>query len=448
MTAALRNVARGRRPAPLEGASTAGDLRDLLRRIGRLPLELLVRLGVLLLALTGLGVALSVAPHPSDAAISRDVIKIGILNDQSGLYTDLAGQGSVEAARMAVEDFGGEVNGRPIEILSADHQNKPAIGASIVRDWIEVDGIDVVVDVPTSSVALAVQEVTRQTDTALLLSGAGADSLTGEACAATTVHWTYTTHALAAGTARAVLEEGAKSWFFVTADYAFGDSLQSAAQRVVESNGGEVLGDARHALGAGDLSPHLMEATGSEADAIAFANAGEDAQQAIRQAVELGVRRGPQRLVPLALFITDAKALGPKLAQGLPLTTAFYWDRNDASRAFAERFAGRRNGDRPTMVQAGVYSAVMHYLKSVAAIADDGGQAVVQQMKKMPVNDFFATGGKVRQDGLMVHDMYRARVKTPAESDGPWDLYEIVETIPAGLAFPPLAESACALVDG
>jgi branched-chain amino acid transport system substrate-binding protein len=386
-------------------------------------------------------------PEAGRADISSSVVKIGVLTDQTGLYAELAGQGSVEAARMAVEDFGGTVAGTPVEILSADHQNDPEIGRSIVQDWVEVDGVDVVVDVPTSNVATAVQEVTRDSDTALLVSGAASDTLSGETCAPTSVQWTYTTHALAAGAVPPLLAEDATRWFFVTADYSFGDALQGAAARMVQDGGGEVLGSNRHVRDAGDLTAHLMEAQGSEADAIAFANAGVDAQLAVRQAVELGIRRGPQRLVPLLLFLTDVKALGLKTAQGLPVTTAFYWDRTDASRAFAERFAARRNGQRPTMVQAGVYSAVMHYLEAAAAISDDGGTAVVEQMKRMPVDDFFAQGGEVRADGLMVHDMFRARVKTPERSAGPWDLYEIVERIPADQAFPPLSESACPLVE-
>ena len=413
--------------------------RTALRRQARLTLSL-ASVGLLALLI-------AVPAMRGDAAISRDVLKIGILNDQSGVYADLAGQGSVEAARIAVEDFGGEIKGRPIEILSADHQNKPELGASIAREWIEVDGVDVIVDVPTSDVALAVQKVAQDTDTAFLINGAAASNLTGEACSPTSVHWAYDTYSLATGTVRAMLEEGLKSWFFVTADDAFGKALQAAAQDVIQANGGEVRGQARHALNTDDLSPHLMEAQGSEADAIGLANAGQDAIRAIRKARELGVQRGPQRIVPLLLFLTDVKALGLEAAQGLPLTTAFYWDRTDASRAFAERFAARRDGQRPTMVQAGVYSSLMHYLQAAAAVGDDSGRAVVEQMKKTPVDDFFAAGGRVRPDGLMVHEMYRARVKSPSESQGPWDLYEIVETIPADLAFRPLSESDCPLVD-
>jgi branched-chain amino acid transport system substrate-binding protein len=400
-----------------------------------------------LAALVLLALPIAVPAMRGDAAISRDVLKIGILNDQSGVYAELAGQGSVEAARIAIEDFGSEVMGRPIEILSADHQNKPDLGASIAREWIEVDGVDVIVDVPTSDVALAVQEVTEDTDTAFLINGAATSSLTGESCSPTSVHWAYDTYSLATGTVRAMLEEGLKSWFFVTADDAFGKALQDAARQVIDAHGGEVRGQAGHRLNTDDLTPHLMEAQGSQADAIGLANAGQDAVRAIRRAHELGIRRGPQRIVPLLLFLTDIKELGLETAQGLPLTTAFYWDRTDASRAFAERFAARRNGQRPTMVQAGVYSSLMHYLQAVAAIGDDAGRAVVDQMKQMPVDDFFATGGRVRADGLMVHEMYRARVKSPAESQGPWDLYEIVETIPAELAFRPLSQSACPLVD-
>jgi len=337
--------------------------------------------------------------------------------------------------------------GRPIEILSADHQNKPELGASIAREWIEVDGVDVIVDVPTSDVALAVQKVTEATDTALLINGAATSSLTGQACSPTSVHWAYDTYSLATGTVRAMLREGLKSWFFVTADDAFGTALHAAARRVIDANGGERRGTAKHALDTAELTPHLMEAQGSKADAIGLANAGKDAVRAIRRARDLGVQRGPQRLVPLLLFLTDVKELGLETAQGLPLTTAFYWDRTDASRAFAERFAARRDGGRPTMVHAGVYSSLMHYLQAAAAVGDDGGRAVVEQMKRTPVDDFFAAGGAVRADGLMVHEMYRARVKRPAESQGPWDLYEIVETIPAELAFRPLSESECPLLD-
>ncbi|WP_200372059.1 ABC transporter substrate-binding protein [Rhodovibrio salinarum] len=405
------------------------------------------RLALSLSAAVLLAVLVAVPTIRSDAAISRDVLKIGILNDQSGVYAELAGQGSVEAARIAVEDFGGEVMDRPIEILSADHQNKPELGASIAREWIEVDGVDVIVDVPASDVALAVQEVTEDTDTAFLINGAAASSLTGEACSPTSVHWAYDTDSLAAGTVRAMLKEGLTSWFFVTANDAFGTTLQRAAQRVIEANGGEVRGAAKHALNTDDFTALLMEAQGSEADAIGLANAGQDAVRAIEKAHELGVQRGPQRVVPLLLFLSDVKKMGLEVAQDLPLTTAFYWDRTDASRAFAERFAARRDGQRPTMVQAGVYSSLMHYLQAVAAVGDDSGRTVVEQMKKMPVDDFFATGGRVRADGLMVHEMYRARVKRPSESTGPWDLYEIVETIPAELAFPPLSESACPLVE-
>ena len=406
-----------------------------------------VRLTLSLASAALMAMLVAVPALRGDAAISRDVLKIGILNDQSGVYAELAGQGSVEAARIAVEDFGGEIMGRPIEILSADHQNKPELGASIAREWIEVDGVDVIVDVPTSDVALAVQKVTEATDTAFLINGAASSSLTGEACSPTSVHWAYDTYSLATGTVRAMLEEGLKSWFFLTADDAFGTALREAARQVVDSNGGEVHGQAKHPLDSDDLTPHLMEAQGSQADAIGLANAGQDAVRAIRRAEELGVRRGPQRIVPLLLFLTDVKQLGLETAQGLPLTTAFYWDRTDASRAFAERFAARRNGQRPTMVQAGVYSSLMHYLQAVQAVGEDNGRAVVDQMKRMPVDDFFAAGGKVRADGLMVHEMYRARVKSPAESQGPWDLYEIVETIPADLAFRPLSESDCPLVD-
>ncbi|MFW6024578.1 MAG: ABC transporter substrate-binding protein [Dichotomicrobium sp.] len=383
---------------------------------------------------------------PAHAQISDGVVKIGVLNDQSGLYADLAGQGSVEAARMAVEDFGGTLNGNEIEIISADHQNKPDVGSSIVREWIDEEEVDVVVDVPTSSVALAVQEVTRDKDTAFLINGAATTRLTNEDCAATGVHYTYDTYSLAIGTGRAIVQEGGDSWFFITADYAFGHSLEEDTSDVVRENGGEVLGNVRHPLDTADFSSYLLQAQGSGAKVIGLANAGSDTTNAIKQANEFGIVEAGQSLAALLMFVTDVHSLGLDVAQGLQLTTGFIWNMNDDTRAFADRFAERRDGQRPTMVHAGVYSSVLHYLKAVAEIEDDGGKAAVDQMKKMPVDDFFAPGGEIRADGRMVHDMYLVEVKSPDESTEPWDYYNVLSTIPGDEAYQPLSESTCPLV--
>lgn len=398
-----------------------------------------------LLKLALLGTVFSLAAGPASAEISDGVIKIGVLNDQSGLYADLAGQGSVTAARMAVEDFG-EIDGATIEIISADHQNKPDVGSNIVREWIDVQGVDVVVDVPTSSVALAVQKVTSEKDTAFLMSGPATTRLTNEDCAATGVHYSYDTYALAVGTGKAMVEEGGDSWFFITADYAFGHSLEKDTSDVVTENGGTVVGAVRHPLSSSDFSSYLLQAQGSGAKVIGLANAGSDTTNSIKQANEFGIVQSGQQLAALLMFITDVKALGLDVAQGLTLTTGFYWDMNDETRGFADQFAERNGGQRPTMVQAGVYSMVAHYLKAIKEAGDDGGKAAVDQMKKMPINDFFAKEGTIRADGRMIHDMYLAQVKTPDESKGDWDYYKILRTIPGDQAFQPLSESRCPLV--
>ena len=382
----------------------------------------------------------------ANAEISGDAIKVGVLNDQSGLYADLGGQGSVEAARMAAEDFGGEINGAKIEILSADHQNKPDIGSSIAREWIDRDGVDVIVDVPNSGVALAVSKVTGEKDVVFLNSGAASTRLTNEDCQPTTVHYTYDTYSLAIGTGKAMVEEGGKSWFFITADYAFGHSLEQDTANVVKENGGEVLGAVRHPLGTSDFSSFLLQAQGSGAQVIGLANAGGDTTNSIKQANEFGIVQGGQQLASLLIFLTDVDSLGLEVAQGLTLTTGFYWNQNDETRAFAERFAERMNGQQPTMVHAGVYSGMVHYLQAIKDIGEDGGKAVVDQMKKTPINDFLAKNGEIREDGRMVHDMYLARVKTPEQSEGKWDYYEILRTIPGDQAFQPLSESRCPLI--
>jgi branched-chain amino acid transport system substrate-binding protein len=389
--------------------------------------------------------ALALLNGAAHAEISGNAVKIGVMNDQSGLYADLAGQGSVEAARMAVEDFGGSINGAPIEVLSADHQNKPDVGSNIVRQWIDVDNVDVVVDVPTSSVALAVTEIVKEKDRVFLVSGAATTELTGAACSPNTIHWTYDTYALAVGTGRAMVEEGGDSWFFITADYAFGHQLEEDTSRVVQEQGGQVLGSVRHPLSTADFSSYLLQAQGSGAKVIGLANAGTDTTNAIKQANEFGITQAGQQLASLLMFLTDVDALGLDVAQNLVLTTGFYWDMNDETRAWSQRF-NERVGQMPTMVQAGVYSAVTHYLNAIKETGSDQAKAVVDQMKATPVNDFFAKNGKIREDGRMVHDMYLARVKTPDESTGRWDYYEILRTIPGDQAFLPLEESTCALV--
>jgi branched-chain amino acid transport system substrate-binding protein len=389
--------------------------------------------------------AIALLGGAAQAEISGNAVKIGVMNDQSGLYADLAGQGSVEAARMAVEDFGGSVGGAAVEVLSADHQNKPDVGSNVVRQWIDVDDVDVIVDVPTSSVALAVNEIVKEKDRVFLVSGAASTQLTGEACSPNTIHWTYDTYALAVGTGRAMVQEGGDSWFFITADYAFGHQLEEDTSTVVQEEGGQVLGAVRHPLSTADFSSYLLQAQGSGAKVIGLANAGTDTTNAIKQANEFGITQAGQQLASLLLFLSDVNALGLDVAQDLVLTTGFYWDMDDETRAWSERF-NERVGQMPTMVQAGVYSAVAHYLKAIEAAGSDQAKPVIEQMKATPVNDFFAKNGTIRADGRMVHDMYLARVKSPDESTQKWDYYEILRTIPGDQAFLPLAESTCPLV--
>lgn len=381
------------------------------------------------------------------AQVSDDVVKIGVLNDRSGLYADLSGEGSVVAARMAVEDFCGTVLGQPIEVISADHQNKPDVGASIAREWFDVQNVDIIVDVPTSSVALAVQEVAKEKNRIFMDSGAGSTALTNDHCSPVGFHWTYDTRALAVGTATALLEQGGDTWFFITADYEFGHSLEENTAAVVLAGGGQVLGKVRHPLSTADFSAYLLQAQASGAKVIGLANAGSDTTNAIKQASEFGITQGGQQLAALLLFITDVHALGLPVAQGLVLTTGFSWNQNDTARAWADRF-NERHGAMPTMVQAGVYSAVLHYLESIDAAGTDEAQAVAEQIRARPVDDGVLTSnGVVRADGRMVHDMYLARVKSPDESTGPWDYFDIVATIPGDVAFLPLSESTCSLVN-
>ena len=376
------------------------------------------------------------------------VIKIGVMNDMSGLYADLTGIGSVLAARMAVEDYGAAKKDMKVEIVGADHQNKPDVGSSIVRKWIDEDKVDVIVDVPTSSVALAVNEIVREKNKVFLVSGAAASDLTGAKCSPNTVHWTYDTWALANGTGKAIVKTGGDTWFFLTADYAFGHALERDTAAVVEKNGGKVMGKVRHPFPGQDFSSFLLQAQSSKAKIIGLANAGGDTINSIKQASEFGIVKGGQNLAGLLVFISDVKAIGLQTAQGLIFTESWYWDMNDVNRKFAERFsAAHPKKVYPSMIHAGVYAAVTHYLKALEALKSDAdGKAVVAKMKEIPTDDPLFGKGTIRVDGRKVHDMYLFEVKKPAESKGPWDLYKLRATIPAAEAFRPLAEGGCPLV--
>lgn len=374
-------------------------------------------------------------------ALSQGIdVKLGVLNDRSGTYADLSGEGSVVATRMAVEDFGAADKGLNVEIVSADHQNKPDVGSNVAREWYEADGVDAIVDVPTSSVALAVADITAENNGVFLISGAGSTSLTREQCQPTTVHWTYDTAALANGTGGAVTNAGGKTWFFLTADYAFGHSLEENTMEVVRANGGEVMGSVRHPFPAQDFSSYLLQAQGSGADVIGLANAGSDTVNAIKQASEFGITQAGQSLAALLMFVTDVHSLGAETAQGLNLTEAFYWDQNDATRAWTKRFEAEM-GSKPTMVHAGAYSATMAYLAAVEAVGSaEDGAAVVAEMREMEIDDPFFGKVEIRGDGRAIHDMYLFEVKSPDESDGEWDLYKQIATISGDDAFLPMLD--------
>ena len=393
-----------------------------------------------------LAVLLAFAADPAQAQISDGVIKIGVLNDQSGLYADLAGPGSVVAARMAVEDFGAAAKGMKVEIVAADHQNKADVGSAIARQWYDVDKVDVIVDVPNSGVALAVNQITREKAKAFIVSSAATSDLTGKACSPNTVHWTYDTWALANGTGNAIVKTGGDSWFFITADYAFGHALERDTEAVVLKNGGKVLGKVRHPLSTQDFSSFLLQAQASKAKVIGLANAGSDATNAIKQGAEFGIVKGGQNFAGLLVFLTDVHALGLEKAQGLLFTETFYWDMNDKTRAFAKRFAERNRGIHPTMIHAGVYAGVSHYLKAVEALKSDDGTNVIAKMKEMPTDDPLFDKGTIRADGRKVHPAYLVEVKKPSESKYAWDYYKIRATIPADQAFRPIDQGDCPLV--
>ena len=377
---------------------------------------------------------------------AETAVKIGVLNDRSGIYADLSGEGSVVAAKMAVEDFDAAAKGITVEIISADHQNKPDIASNIAREWYDQNGVDLIVDVPTSSAAFAVSDITREKNKVFINSGAGSADLTGAKCSPNTIHWTYDTWALAKGTGGAMVAAGNKKWFFITADYAFGQSLEKDTAAVVTAAGGEVVGSVKHPFPGTDFSSYLLQAQSSGAQVIGLANAGGDTVNTIKQASEFGITQAGQALAGLLIFITDIHALGLETAQGLVLTESFYWDLNDDTRAWSARFETQSGGKKPTMVHAGVYSGVLHYLKSIEATGGKDSAAVIASMKSMPTSDPLFGAGSVREDGRKIHDMYLFKVKAPADSKGPWDYYEKLATIPAAEAFRPLADGGCPLL--
>lgn len=382
----------------------------------------------------------------SGTAFAQVSVKVGVLNDRSGLYADLSGEGSVIAARMAVEDFKAAEKGIKVDIISADHQNKPDVGSTIARQWYDQDGVDVIMDVPTSSVALAVNQITKEKNKIFINSGAAASDLTGAACSPNTIHWTYDTYALAQGTGGAMVKAGGDSWFFLTADYAFGHALERDTAAIVTKNGGKVVGAVKTPFPGTDFSSFLLQAQASKAKVIGLANAGGDTINSIKQAGEFGIVAGGQKLAGLLVFITDVNALGLQTAQGLVLTESFYWDTNDQTRTWSDRFAKLNNGKKPSMVQAGVYSGLLHYLKAVEATKSKDSATVMAKMKELPTDDPLFGKGSVRVDGRKMHDMYLFEVKKPSESKGPWDYYKQIAVLPAEQAFKPLSESNCPLV--
>jgi branched-chain amino acid transport system substrate-binding protein len=383
-------------------------------------------------------------------ALAQTAVKVGVLGDRSGVYTDISGEGSVVAARLAVEDFAKIDPSVKVEVVSADHQNKPDVGAAIARQWYDRDGVDAIMDGVTSSVALAVNQVTREKNKVLIDSGAGTADLTGPQCTPNTVHWVYDTVALANGTGSAMVKRGGDTWFFLTADYVFGQTLQRDTAGVVTKNGGKVLGSVKTPFPTADFSSFLLQAQGSGAKVIGLANAGGDTINAIKQAGEFGITGGGQALAGLLVFSSEVHALGTKVAQGLVLTEPFYWDLTDGTRAFSERFSQQMKGRKPTANHAGVYAGTIHYLKAVAALKGEAkdGAKVVAKMKEMPTDDPLFGKGVIRADGRKIHDMYLFEVKKPAESKGEWDLYKTLATIPGNEVFRPLGEGGCPLVKG
>ena len=395
----------------------------------------------------GSGIAAILLALSSTAALAqvKPPLKLGAILDMSGLYADITGAGTEAAAKMAAEDFGGEVLGRKIEIIAADHLNKADLAASIARDMLDNQGVEAIIDVAASATALAAAEIAKARNKIIMFSGPGSIRLTNEACGPYTVHYAYDTYSLANVAGLATVKQGMNTWFFLTADYAFGHDLEKDTRNVVLKAGGKVLGGVRHPINTSDFSSYLLQAQASNAKVIGLANAGGDTINAIKQAAEFGLTKSGQRLAPLLAFVSDIDSVGLQTAQGLIVAEAFYWDLNDETRAFSKRFMERVKR-APTSAQAGVYSSVMHYLKAVKEAGTTDAAAVMKIMKATPINDMFAKNGRIREDGRMVHDMYLFEVKTPAESKGRWDDYKLLETVPADQAFQPLAESRCPLV--
>jgi len=392
-----------------------------------------------------LGAALSVVAAGT-ALADNSVVRIGVLTDLSGPDSDMAGQGSIVATQMAVEDAGGTVAGRKIEVVSADLQRKADVAAAIATQWYDKDGVDVVLDVPLSSAGLAVQEVARQRNRIAIFGTSATSDLTGKACSPTGFHWAYDTKAVANGTAAAVTKEGGKSWFFVTSDYAFGHALERDATAVLTANGGKVTGGVRHPVSSADLSSFLLQAQASKAEVIGFANSATDFTNSVRQAKEFGIQESGQKLAGLLAFLTDIHSLGLDAAQGMQLTESFYWDLNDETRAFSKRFAERRGGRKPTMIQAAMYSATAHYLKAVAAANSVDGPTVAKKMREIPVNDFMTKNATIWPSGWVHRDFHLFQVKSPKESKGEWDYYKLVADIPADQAKPKGSDDACPLM--
>jgi len=392
------------------------------------------------------GLAMIFALAPAHAAqVSDDVVKIGVLTDMSGQWADMNGPGSLVAAEMAAADYGGTVLGKPIQIIGGDHLQKADVGVGIARRWIENEQVDAIADITNSAIALAIQQLTHEKNRVALFSSPGSTDLTGKQCSPTGFQWVYDNYSNAVGPMKALIKQGKDTFFFVTADFAFGHSLESNATKVIEANGGKVVGGIRHPFGASDMAPFLLPAQASKAKVIVLASAGKDMTTAIKQANEFGIVAGGQTIVAPVMFISDVHALGLKTAQGISFVSGFYWDLDDETRAFAKRFFERRKA-MPTSLQAGVYSVITHYLKAIDAAGTDEAKAVAAKMREIPVNDFLAKNGKVREDGRMVHEMYLVQVKKPSESKQPWDYLEVLARIPGDEAFLPLSESECPLV--
>ncbi len=381
------------------------------------------------------------------SAVSDGVVRIGVLTDMSGVLSDLSGSGSATAVRMAVEDYGGKVLGKPIEVVDADHQNKPDVAANRAREWFDVQKVDMITDLTNSAAALAVLEIARQKQRVTIVNGAGTVRITNDACTPYSVHYAWDTYAMANSTARAIVRSGGDTWYFLTADYAFGHQIEKDVSEVVRAQGGTVVGTSRHPFNASDFSSFVLSAQASKAKIIGLANGGTDTMNAIKSAREFGLLDQGQRLAGLSVFITDIHGVGLQLAQGLLLTAAFYWDLDDATRKWSRRYFERMK-KMPTAIQAANYSSTMHYLRSIEAAGTDAPDAVMAHMKGTKINDFYARGGVIRPDGRMVHEMYLVRVKPPARSKYPWDYYDVVSRVPADEAFQPLARSSCPLVKG